>query len=119
MALITELIATPNFDNIQNLTEVIKMNSVEKANEIGNKSLEYGYSYSQACLKQYASIYEKLNSDIFYCQYASEILKTSNPKLILDDLIINLTEIASYLFTEENIEISVTGDQSQFNLMEA
>ena len=48
MALVSELVATPNFDNMSNLTEVIKMNSVEKANEIGNKSLEYGFSYSQA-----------------------------------------------------------------------
>jgi len=46
MSLISELISTPNFDNMSNLTEVIKMNSVEKANEIGNKSLDYGYSYS-------------------------------------------------------------------------
>ena len=46
MALISELISTPNFDNLQNLSEVIKMNSVEKANEMGNKSLDYGYSYS-------------------------------------------------------------------------
>ena len=64
-------------------------------------------------------MYEKLGSDVFYCQYATEILKTSNPKFILQDLIENLTDIGSFLFTEENIEISITGDKTKFNLMEA
>ena len=61
-------------------------------------------------MKRYADLYEKLGADVFYCQYASEIFKTSDPKFILGDLIESLTEIASFLFTEENIEISVTGD---------
>jgi len=64
-------------------------------------------------------MYEKLNSDVFYCQYATEILKTSDPKYILQELIENLTDISSHLFTEENIELSITGDKSKFKLLEA
>lgn len=113
------MIATPNFDNKANLSDCIKMSSVEKANELGNKSLEYGLSYADSGIKNYALQYEKLRGDIFYCQLASEILKTSNPSEILDDLIFNLTDIASYIFTKENIEISVTGDKKNFPLVEA
>lgn len=55
-----ELIATPNFDNKTNLSDCIKMSSVEKANELGNKSLEYGLSYADSGIKNYALQNEKL-----------------------------------------------------------
>jgi presequence protease len=115
----SELIATPNFDNKTNLSDCIKMSSVEKANELGNKSLEYGLSYAESGIKKYALQFEKLSGDIFYCQLASELMKSSDPSFILDDLIVNLTEIASHVFTEQNIEISVTGDKKNFTLIEA
>lgn len=50
----SELIATPNFDNKTNLADCIKMSSVEKANELGNKSLEYGMSYANSGIKNSA-----------------------------------------------------------------
>jgi len=114
-----ELIATPNFDNKTNMADCIKMSSVEKANELGNKSLEYGLSYADSGIKNFAYWFEKLWSDIFYCQFASEIMKTSMPGVIFDDLIMHLTDLASFAFTKENIEISVTGNKKNFALVEA
>jgi hypothetical protein len=81
------------------------MKSVEKANNLGNEGLSYGTSYATSGLKAYARSFEKLRSDIFFIQYASEILKTSDPKVLINDAIQNFTEIASYLFREVLINL--------------
>jgi len=115
---LAEILATPNFDEPDNLSDLIRMESVNKAQNMGNRGLEYGRSYANGGLKAFAKSYEELNSDIFFCQFAQELLSTSNPHLILKDATINLTDIASYIFREENIEIAIHGNKSKFNLIQ-
>jgi hypothetical protein len=67
---LAEILGTPNFDEPENLSDQIRMKSVEKAQQMGNKGLEYGRSYCNGGLKAFAKSYEALNSDIFFCQYA-------------------------------------------------
>ena len=67
---LSEILATPNFDEIDNLSDLIRMESVTKAQNMGNKGLEYGRSYSGSGLKAFAKSFESLNSDIFFCQFA-------------------------------------------------
>jgi Zn-dependent M16 (insulinase) family peptidase len=64
---LTELLATPNFDEPSNISDLIKMESVNKANNIGNNGLSYARSYSSSGLKAYARSFEKLRNDIFFC----------------------------------------------------
>jgi Zn-dependent M16 (insulinase) family peptidase len=74
---LTELLATPNFDEPSNISDLIKMESVSKANNIGNKGLQYARSYAASGLKAYARSFEDLRNDIFFCQYAATVLKTA------------------------------------------
>lgn len=46
------------------------------------------------------------------------MLETTNPRPIIHDAVVNLTEIASYLFREETLEFAVHGSASKFNLIE-
>ena len=48
---LTELLATPNFDEPTNIADMIKFESVNKANMIGNKALQYANSYASSGLK--------------------------------------------------------------------
>jgi len=114
---LSEVLATPNFDEPSNIADLVKMESINKANNIGNKGLDYASSYAQSGVKAFARSFETLRSDVFFCQYAAEVLKTANPLPILKDAIVNMTEIASYLFREENIEFSVHGNQKKFQLI--
>lgn len=41
-----ELLATPNFDEPSNIADMIKVESINKANNIGNKGLVYASSYA-------------------------------------------------------------------------
>jgi len=102
-------LSTPNFDEPSNISDLIKMESVNKANNIGNKGLQYARSYSASGLKAYARSYEDLRNDIFFCQYAATVLKTAQPLPLLKDAILNMTEIASYIFREENLEFAIHG----------
>ena len=36
---LTEIIATPNFDEPSNISDLVKMESINKANNIGNRGL--------------------------------------------------------------------------------
>lgn len=67
---LSEILATPNFDEPDNISDLIRMESVNKAQNMGNKGLDYGRSYSNSGLKAFAKSFELLNSDIFFCQYA-------------------------------------------------
>jgi Zn-dependent M16 (insulinase) family peptidase len=107
---LSEILATPNFDEMDNISDLIRMDSVSKAQNMGNRGLEYGRSYSGSGLKAFAKSYEILNNDIFFCQFAQQILQTSNPKALLRDAVIHLTEIASYVFREENLEFAIHGN---------
>jgi hypothetical protein len=94
------------------------MESINKANNIGNKGLSYAKSYSGSGLKAYARSFELLRNDIFFCQYAAEVLKTASPLPLLKDSINQMTEIASHLFREENLEIAVHGTKAKFPLIQ-
>jgi len=114
---LSEILATPNFDEPSNIADLVKMESINKANNIGNKGLEYASSYAQSGIKAFARSFEGLRSDVFFCQYAAELLKTADPLPILKDAIIHMTDIASYVFREENIEFSVHGNKKKFSLI--
>ena len=43
---LAEILATPNFDEPSNIADLVKMESINKANNIGNKGLEYASSYA-------------------------------------------------------------------------
>jgi presequence protease len=118
MGYLSEILSTPNFDDSPHLADLIKTSSVEIANNIGNNSLGYGMSYANSGLKQYARRNENFSSDLFLCQLGAEVIKTSNPASIYHDLIVNYTDLASYLFREENITFAVTGDKKKFQLVE-
>ena len=45
------------------------------------------------------------------------MLNTSQPLPLLNDAIMNMTEIASYIFREENLEIAVHGNKDKFDLI--
>lgn len=69
-------------------------------------------------MKAHARSYETLRNDIFFCQYAAEVLKTAQPLPLLKDAIFQMTEIASHIFREENLEIAVHGSAAKFPLIE-
>lgn len=115
---LTELLATPNFDEPQNISDLIKMESINKANNLGNRGLQYARSYAASGLKAHARSFETFRNDIFFCQYAAEVLKTAQPLPLLTDAIRQMTEIASYLFREENLEIAVHGSKAKQNLIQ-
>ena len=46
------------------------------------------------------------------------MLNTSSPLPILNDAIQNMTDIASYVFREENLEIAVHGSKNKFDLIQ-
>ena len=62
-----ELLATPNFDEPSNISDLIKMGSINKANAIGTNGLSYARSYSASGLRAYARSFESLRNDIFFC----------------------------------------------------
>ena len=95
---LSELLATPNFDEQDNISDLIRLESVNKAQQIGLKGLEYAISYANGGLKNFAKSFEQLNSDIFFCQFAQQLISTANPKAYIMDAVLNLTEIASYAF---------------------
>lgn len=115
---LTEILATPNFDEPSNISDLIKMESINKANNIGNQGLAYARSYSASGLRASARSFEKLRGDIFFCQYAAQVLGTSQPLPLLKDAIFHMTEIASYVFREENLEFAVNGNKSKFDLIQ-
>lgn len=84
---------------------------------MGNKGLQYGRSYANSGLRAHAKSYEELNSDIFFCQFAQEILSTTQPKAVIHDAVIHMTEIASHVFTEQNLEFAVHGNKRKFELI--
>jgi Zn-dependent M16 (insulinase) family peptidase len=64
---LNEILATPNFDEPSNIADIVKMESIDKANNIGNKGLEYARSYAESGIKAYARSFEALRSDVFFC----------------------------------------------------
>lgn len=62
-----ELLATPNFNEPSNIADLIRMGSVQKANSIGDKALDYALSYSQSHIRAWARSFENLRNDVFYC----------------------------------------------------
>lgn len=115
---LAELLATPNFDEPSNMSDLLKMGSINKANNIGNKGLQYARSYAGSGLKAYARSFEMLRNDVFFCQYAANTMKTTQPLPMLKDAIYHMTEIASYVFREENLEFAIHGNKEKFDLIQ-
>ena len=109
-----EIIVTPNFAEHSHIKDLIKMGSVNKSNNIGNKGLEYATSYGTSGLRAHARSFESLRSDMFFCQYAAKV-KEQEEAAMLDDAISKMTEIASHVFQEGNIEFSVHSDAKKFD----
>ena len=63
---LTELLSTPNFDEPSNIADLIKMESITKANNIGNNGLSYARSYAASGLKAHARSFESFRRDIFF-----------------------------------------------------
>ena len=112
---LSEILATPNFDEPGNISDLVKMQAINLQNGIGTKGLQYARSYSSSGLKAFARSHEGLRSDIFWCQYAAMLQDQQDP--ILADAISNMQEIASYIFREENLEIAVHGNKDKFDLI--
>ena len=70
---LSEILATPNFDEPGNISDLVKMESINIQNGIGTKGLQYARSYSASGLKAFARSHEGLRSDIFWCQYAANL----------------------------------------------
>ena len=66
-ACLSELLAVPNFDEQDNLSDLIRMEAVNKAQSLGDKGLEYARSYANSGLKPFAKSYEALAADMFFC----------------------------------------------------
>ena len=66
MTYLSEILATPNFDDMSHLSDLVKNASVAVANNIGNNSLNYGLSFAGSGLKKFARTNEKLKSDLFF-----------------------------------------------------
>jgi Zn-dependent M16 (insulinase) family peptidase len=77
MTYLSEILATPNFDDSSHLSDLIKASSVDIANGIGDKSLQYGLSLASSGLKKYARDYDTLKSDLFFCELGAKTLSTS------------------------------------------
>jgi len=43
---LSELLATPNFNEPSNISDMVKVESINKANSIGSKGLQYASSYA-------------------------------------------------------------------------
>jgi len=99
---LTELLATPNFNEPQNISDLLKQTSIGLANNIGNRGLQYARSYSASGIKQHARSFESLENDIFLSQFGK---KDDDIKEAIE----KMAEIASYLLREENLEIAVHG----------
>jgi hypothetical protein len=70
MECLTEILANPNFDAPDNISDLIRMEAVTKAQEMGNSGLQYGRSYANGGLKAFAKSFEHLQRDMFFCQFA-------------------------------------------------
>ena len=64
---LAEILGSPNFDEPSNISELVKMGSINKANNLGNKGLQYARSYSSSGLKAFARSHETFRNDIFFC----------------------------------------------------
>lgn len=85
--LFTDLLMGPDFRDIDNISKLLRIQSSEIANSFIEDSLSYALSYASSGISEMRYNNEKLTNSRLLCNYAIECLKTSNPKLILDDLI--------------------------------
>ena len=116
--LLSELLSTPNFDDKSNISDLVRMGSVTKANNIGNEGLTYGMSFANSGIRRISSFCERLQADLYFCNYAAEILKTADPTELLHELITNLTELTLFIFRDGNFSVSIHGEKAKFPLVE-
>ena len=85
------------------------MESVKIANEITSSSIDYAIGISQAGLKKNLRDHDRFKYDMFLCNYGAEILKTSDPKLILSNIAEKLNLLHFLILKQENLSISYHG----------
>ena len=110
MKLIEELLSIPNFYDFENLNHLIKQESVRIANEINNNSLEYASDYASSGLLEHRMIFNGFKSDMKICNLGSEIMKTSSPKNILNDLAEKFFLMHKLILRKNNISFSLNGN---------
>lgn len=111
LELYQELFSVPNFFDMINLNQIIKQESVKIANEITNNSLDYAMSYAASGVKDYKKTYESFKADMFICNLGSEILKTTSPKDILNDVGEKLYILHNMIFRKDALSSSLHGNK--------
>ena len=110
--LIEEYLSIPNFFDMTPINIELKQKSVEIANDISNNALSYAMSYASSGLKIQNEIYEKFASDLRICKTGADLLKTSNPKTILNEVSKNILLLHNLILKKDQISISINSGKS-------
>lgn len=119
MKLMEELLSKPNFQDFMNLNQIIKQESVKIANEINNNSLNYAMEYSSAGILEFKQIYSSFKSDMKLCNLGTDLMKTSSPKELLDDIAQKFYIMHNLIFRKNNISFCVNGNKKYKNSISA
>jgi len=109
----------PNFFDITPINIELKQKSVEIANDISNNALSYAMSYASAGLKQENRQYEKFASDLRICKTGADLLSTSNPKELLNEISKNMLLIHNLVLKKDHISMSLNGGKSTLETSKA
>jgi len=110
MKLLEELLSLPNFYDFVNLNQLIKQESVRIANEINSNSLNYAMDYASSGISEYKMLYSGFKSDMKFCSLGTDIMKTSSPKELLNDLAQKFYLMHNLILTKNNLSFSVNGN---------
>ena len=105
----------PDFNDYQILSNLLRQKSVSKANNLPAESFRYGLSFSSGGVKSFSHAYEQFKSDMFLCSFAAELINSTKAGAVLDQLILDLTDIASHVFMKDRLSICIHADKKQFN----
>lgn len=119
MNLFTELITEPEFYDYNHINNIIKEMSVDLANNIIENSLDYAQTEAIGGLKPNYYIYNGYKQDVEVIKLGSEIITTSDPKIVVLPIIENLILAHNLIFVKENLEVSYHGDKSLVGSIEA
>ncbi|KAL4435266.1 hypothetical protein ABPG74_017358 [Tetrahymena malaccensis] len=112
--LLQELLTTPDFNDMTNISTILRNTSNEVANSIIDQSMQYAFSVGSASLRENFFMKEKLKNTRFLCNYSSNFFK-SQSKLYLDDLCFQMHCIIDYMIKKHKIKFIVHGDQKNFD----
>jgi hypothetical protein len=86
------------------------MESVKIANEITSSAIDYAISIAQSGLKKNLREHDRFKYDMFLCNYGAELLKTGDPKVILNNIGEKLNLLHFCILKQENLSISYHGN---------